>query len=289
MNFAAGTAAEDASSRDHKAVHGVLMLSSWGLLIPLGTLAAAWGGARFKVGGPKLFNAHRWLQSLGLLLSLAGVSYAMMLIYNGNLSKIAELPMHGLIGLAVTVIGVLQPLNAILRPHGDGMLRVAWELLHKTMGRFATVAGLLNCILGAVVARQQEGDEALFSTLLPASFAMNFSTLMLASIAMCTFFVISYVGGKVVTCVKAAEIRRAEAADAAAADIEAQAEPNDMIATPKSPESGPVLLGKPAGNVLSDLPKETGDMVHEVVSLFLANRERLDEVGVRNPLPGRRA
>jgi len=275
VNLATGTAAEDTTSRDHKAIHGVLMLMSWGFLIPLGTLTAAWGGARFKVGGPKLFNAHRWLQSLGLFVSLAGVAYAMMLIYNGSIVKIAELPLHGMIGLAVTTLGVLQPLNAFLRPHGDGMLRSTWELLHKTSGRLATVAGLLNCMLGACVAKQQEGDVTILSTLLPASFAMSFSTLISASFAMTMFFCISYVGGKVLARMK---LRRL----AEAADIEAQVEKEmrerqalvNMEAAQESPVRQPVLLSTTGGNVQAALPKETDDMVHDIVSVFLAKSGR---------------
>ena len=44
------------------------------------------------------------------------------------------------------LIGVLQPLNAFIRPHPKPrtMLREVWEFVHKNLGRAAVLGGLVN-------------------------------------------------------------------------------------------------------------------------------------------------
>merc|ERR1740121_2953496 len=85
-----------------------------------------------------------------------------MFIYSEAISM--NMPIHGLVGLAVTGLGIVQPLNAIIRPHGDGFFRTLWEMIHKSLGRVATLLGLSNCILGAFLARQQhENGEQLLT------------------------------------------------------------------------------------------------------------------------------
>lgn len=106
FNFATGVATEDTTQRDAKIVHGSLMIVSWGFLLPLGTLAAAWGGPRFKNGGPRPFHMHRVAQSVGLLVAIAGAVYALVQLYDAT----ATMPVHGVLGMIVTIVGMLQPL-----------------------------------------------------------------------------------------------------------------------------------------------------------------------------------
>merc|ERR1712113_346503 len=100
------------------------------------------------------------------------------------------MPIHGLVGLAVTALGIVQPLNAIIRPHGDGFFRTLWELIHKSLGRVATLLGLGNCILGALIARQQHENGTQLMTGGP------FNSYLLFSLAMSGVFVLCYVMGK---------------------------------------------------------------------------------------------
>jgi hypothetical protein len=159
FNFATGAATVDTTVRDAKVVHGTLMIISWGFLLPIGALAAAWGGSRFKNGGAPVFNTHRGVQSLGLSISIAGAIYALAEIYDSA----GDMPLHGIIGLLVMVVGVLQPFNALFRPHGTGRNRMLWELLHKGAGRAAILLGLINCITGGALAYEQHADEGLFN------------------------------------------------------------------------------------------------------------------------------
>jgi hypothetical protein len=157
------------------------MLASWGFMLPLGVLAAAWGGNRFKLGGGKVFQLHRGLQSVGLLVAIAGVIYALVEIYDGA----DEMPSHGIFGLIITVLGIMQPLNAVIRPHGDGLNRIVWELMHKNVGRIATVGALGNCIAGAMLAFEQHEGEQVFTA---------YETLAISHLCI---FVVAWIGAQV--------------------------------------------------------------------------------------------
>lgn len=205
LNFKTGKATEDTTIRDRKVIHGTLMLLGWGILCPGGTLIAAWSGPRFtaakKIGfQATLFNAHRIMQCLGLLLSLAGAIYALVEIYDSE----QDMPAHGVLGLIVMILGCLMPINAMFRPkHGPGIsspedhkLRRPWEIMHKNMGRIATVLGLISVILGTLIALEQHEDDTVFSAY------------YVTSIALLVFFAVAWSVGKIVSriiAVKAAE------------------------------------------------------------------------------------
>jgi len=179
LNFATGASAEDTTVQDNKLTHAICMILGWGTLIPMGTSMAAWGGPRFKAGGGKFFKAHRAIQSVGLLVALAGVIFALTQLYG------EELPTHGLLGLIIMSLGVLQPMNAFIRPHNDQPYRKQWELIHKNIGRTATLLGPINCVLGAALAFEQHPDVSVFDTL------------RIISIVLVVTFVCAWVSGKV--------------------------------------------------------------------------------------------
>merc|ERR1711920_902420 len=64
---------------------------------------------------------------------------------------------HTFVGLLVVIVGTLQPVNALLRPHKpeEGQVktqkRAAWERLHKGLGWLAVVLGMLNLLLGVML------------------------------------------------------------------------------------------------------------------------------------------
>merc|ERR1712050_599520 len=125
------------------------MLFGWGLLIPLGTLAAVYGGPRFELGGPKYFDAHRALQSAGLFVGIVGLYDIISALYPNNFGKtfITGLPKHGYFGLVIMLLGILQPVNGIIRPSRTSKMRTNWEFLHKNIGRTLAIGGLVNCIM----------------------------------------------------------------------------------------------------------------------------------------------
>lgn len=61
------------------------------------------------------FKYHRRAQVVGLLLT--GVAFIIAIVMTVNASKPHFSNVHAKLGLAVTLLGVLQPVNALVRPH----------------------------------------------------------------------------------------------------------------------------------------------------------------------------
>ena len=63
---------------------------------------------------------------------------------------------HEVLGVLVMVLGWLQPLNALLRPHAPNRkegeakstLRLAWEVAHKSLGYVTTLCAIINIFFG---------------------------------------------------------------------------------------------------------------------------------------------
>jgi hypothetical protein len=141
-----------AKFRKRTLAHGSLMLVGWGLLLPSGTITARF----FKHRPDGLwFKIHRALQIFGLLLALAGWVIALVsfsVFGNKGLTNYR----HGICGMVVMVLGLLQPINAFLRPHPpkDGeeksSLRQGWECLHKSSGWIAVALAVPTIVLGTM-------------------------------------------------------------------------------------------------------------------------------------------
>jgi len=120
--------------------HGVCMLIGWGILIPFGSSVAA---AKVWVGNPRWFHIHRLCQVVGLAVALAGFIIALTHFER-------DLGAHANLGWVVMVLGVLQPLNALIRPpkKPPGPKRLAWEATHKGLGWLAIVLAAPTIALG---------------------------------------------------------------------------------------------------------------------------------------------
>jgi len=70
---------------------------------------------------------------------------------------------HGTLGCVVMTLGLLQPINAFLRPHPDPLIkptpfkRRMWEILHKGSGWSALLLSLVTIFLGASVSGKYRG------------------------------------------------------------------------------------------------------------------------------------
>jgi hypothetical protein len=62
---------------------------------------------------PVWFQAHRIIQSTGLIVSIIAFIIALSMVPKG--SHFTKL--HHKLGLAVMILGILQPMNALIRPH----------------------------------------------------------------------------------------------------------------------------------------------------------------------------
>jgi len=131
-------------------MHGALMLCSWGFLLPLGVCIALTGRHR----DPLWFKVHRGVNMLGLAAALIGWVIALnnfTVFSTADMGSIGFL--HASVGCAVMTLGLLQPLNALLRPHkqkgeGRSAARLAWEVWHKASGYVALFLSVGTISLG---------------------------------------------------------------------------------------------------------------------------------------------
>lgn len=117
--------------------HGALMFASFGVLLPLGAFIARWGKHGGKAGA--WFRTHRSIQTVACILLAAGLACAIQAVGNSDVSR-HFVSAHARLGFALAVYALLQPLNALVRPHvasdGDSksFARRVWEGVHKGGG-----------------------------------------------------------------------------------------------------------------------------------------------------------
>jgi hypothetical protein len=188
-------------------VHAVLMTLSWGILLPFGVLIAM----TCKDVPPKnvwWFKMHRAVQTTGLLVAIVAFTVVIMMVQKKNPDGHFAGPheLHMIIGLVVMIIGILQPLNAIFRPHPPKdrhdqsgrfvgttektMGRAVWEFTHKGLGRFAIVAGMANVWGGLQII-----DKDSFTALLGNTFQTGLSYFFFIAV-ICAFAFVFFQRGR---------------------------------------------------------------------------------------------
>jgi len=158
-NIAGGVTSKKSSAQWTLWLHLLFMAPAWGAILPMG--AAIANRCKAVQGAPKgkWFQLHRAFQSIGWTLQLLGFIFAV--VHCEKYSKHFNY-LHTIIGMVVVAIGTLQPLNAIVRPHppeggwpegGKPAARTAWEAVHKGLGWLAIILGMVNVILGVLLAQ----------------------------------------------------------------------------------------------------------------------------------------
>eukprot|EP00978_Attheya_sp_CCMP212_P000661 scaffold1312_cov54-Attheya_sp.AAC.5 len=143
--------------------HGSLMLIGWGFLLPSGAIMAR----LFKHRPDGLwFKIHIFVQTLGLL--LAGIGFIIALRNFDTFSGKDHVKgyAHAVMGTTVMVLGFLQPLNAIIRPHGPQAngeskttIRAIWEIVHKGSGWTAILLAVCTISLGTTLLPQMDDQR----------------------------------------------------------------------------------------------------------------------------------
>jgi len=168
-NRAAGTLSGDAAPVDSLEIsHGVLMFLSWGLLLPLGWMAARYLKFSDKkmCGFPYWWAIHRPLQIIAYVLSL--IAFVIIVIavadanaaqFSGGISKF-----HKPLGLIITILGAVQVLIAIFRPHpsedgSKGLWRKIWEQKHHWLGRGLLAAAVPQIFSGIAELLTEDQDR----------------------------------------------------------------------------------------------------------------------------------
>lgn len=117
-------------------LHGIFMALSWTFCFPIGILFARYG-KRFKY----FFHVHRAFNITGVIMTVLALILAVVGGAKPGFS-------HGILGLIIIALALLQPINGVLRPHHGERYRAEWELLHKNTGRLAMLLAVINVTLG---------------------------------------------------------------------------------------------------------------------------------------------
>jgi len=133
-------------------VHAVLMTVGWGILLPLGVAMAV----GLKRSGKAWFHLHRALAVCGLALGIAGIVISLDNFQEFGATEDSDV--HGSLGIAVTALGCLQPLNGLLRPKKGAKHRFLWECVHKGSGWSALILAIPTILIGLNLFSDQVGE-----------------------------------------------------------------------------------------------------------------------------------
>eukprot|EP01062_Namystynia_karyoxenos_P062164 TRINITY_DN55091_c0_g1_i1.p1 TRINITY_DN55091_c0_g1~~TRINITY_DN55091_c0_g1_i1.p1 ORF type:complete len:601 (+),score=186.46 TRINITY_DN55091_c0_g1_i1:89-1804(+) len=132
-------------------IHAIFMFMAWGVLLQFGSIMF-----RYYRHLKWSFLAHQIANTTGLVFTIIGFALAFA---GGGSPNFA----HGIIGILVFVLALIQPLAAAFRchkpepdgeEHGNLLCGVGWggrwvfNLIHHICGRSALVLGLVNITLG---------------------------------------------------------------------------------------------------------------------------------------------
>ncbi|KFM27971.1 Ferric-chelate reductase 1 [Auxenochlorella protothecoides] len=142
-----GSASVDGTSDDLSLikVHAALLTVGWGILIPTGILLAR----SFKRHDPLWFYGHIAVQTLGLALGIAGVGIGFHLV-GGWTAPNDTVQTHRDLGVTILVLGVVQFLLALTKPHKEHRRRGWWNLVHKWLGRAVVIIAIANIYYGYI-------------------------------------------------------------------------------------------------------------------------------------------
>jgi protein-S-isoprenylcysteine O-methyltransferase Ste14 len=138
------------------------MLIGWGYLLPSGAIFA-----RFFKHRPNglWFQIHRGLQITGLILAIAGWIVALT-SFTSLLDKPLNNYRHACLGMTTMILGLIQPLNAIVRPYppreGEDptMARCTWEIVHKGLGYISLILAVVTIGYGTTLLPKLEQQRA---------------------------------------------------------------------------------------------------------------------------------
>ncbi|MCO5604583.1 hypothetical protein L7F22_058751 [Adiantum nelumboides] len=124
-----------------KRTHGIINTIAWGILLPLGVIAARY----LRPFTESLwFYIHVPLQTVGYLLGVLGWALGMRL----RAVTAAAHKSHENIGIALFVLATLQLFSLFLRPNKDHKLRRYWNYYHHSIGYTIILLSIINIFKG---------------------------------------------------------------------------------------------------------------------------------------------
>ncbi|XP_078172443.1 cytochrome b561 and DOMON domain-containing protein At3g07570-like [Carex rostrata] len=140
--------AEGSSGFGKEKQHALLVILGWGVLVPIGILAARY----FKSYDPHWFYGHISIQTIGFGLGLAGI----IMGFDLDEDEIDNYDTHKALGIVVLVLGCLQLTAFLARPNKTSKVRKYWNWYHHNIGRFALSFAIGNIFLGLSIAEESK-------------------------------------------------------------------------------------------------------------------------------------
>lgn len=122
--------------------HAILNTVGWGILLPLGVIAARY---LKPFTNSTWFYLHVSIQLVGFVLGVAGWATGLVL---GNRSVGVVYHKHRSVGIALFAISTLQVCAMLIRPSKTHKIRPVWNYYHYTLGLTILVLGILNIFYG---------------------------------------------------------------------------------------------------------------------------------------------
>ncbi|XP_076896173.1 cytochrome b561 and DOMON domain-containing protein At5g35735-like [Bidens hawaiensis] len=124
--------------------HGVLNAVSWGVLMPMGAMAARYLKV-FTVANPAWFYIHVATQMSAYIVGVAGWATGLKL---GSDSSGIQYDKHRNIGIILFSFATLQVFALLLRPKPDNKYRFYWNIYHHTLGYSIIILSIINVYEG---------------------------------------------------------------------------------------------------------------------------------------------
>ncbi|KAI3786386.1 hypothetical protein L1987_40025 [Smallanthus sonchifolius] len=132
---------DEKSDGNMKWTHGVLNAVSWGVLMPIGAMAARY----LKVANPAWFYVHAATQTSAYIVGVAGWATGLKL---GSDSTGIKYNTHRNIGIILFAFGTLQVFSLLLRPKPDNKYRFYWNIYHRSLGYSVIILSIINVCKG---------------------------------------------------------------------------------------------------------------------------------------------
>ncbi|VVB06221.1 unnamed protein product [Arabis nemorensis] len=147
-----------------KRIHGLINAVSWGILMPIGAMAARYMKT-YETLDPTWFYVHVVCQSTGYFSGLiGGLGIA---IYMARHTGMSSTP-HTVIGIILFCLGFLQILALKARPDKDHKYRKYWNWYHHTVGYVVIVLSVYNIYKGLAMLQPGSGWKIAYTTIICA-------------------------------------------------------------------------------------------------------------------------
>ncbi|XP_042516057.1 cytochrome b561 and DOMON domain-containing protein At3g07570 [Macadamia integrifolia] len=139
-NYVTGQSNEENPYCRLREAHGILNMMSWGILTIIGIII----GRYFRHWDPFWFYAHACIQSVAFILGFIGIILGYVL--NDRLN--ANVSTHKGIGTFIFVLGCVQVMAFLVRPHTTSKVRKYWNWYHYSIGRILVAFAIGNIFYG---------------------------------------------------------------------------------------------------------------------------------------------